>query len=236
VIDCIGLKSVFYGMADNNSSYLNSAKDYYERFSGFFNIDKTTLFFISSGGTVYGKSDGNLISESNNLNGYSPYAIANIEIEKIFASRANSVVIRGSNIFGETKRNRFHQGLITELFFSAIEKREIQIDSLDTVKDYIWIDDFINIIFKLFEINDVSGVFNIGTGTGKSTANLIDLIRKIVQDSGLNIEYGVNNGPRKSSDCILDPAKVLNTIQGFKFTDFNLALQKHWKSILMSRS
>jgi UDP-glucose 4-epimerase len=227
---------MFYGMTDNNSSYLNSAKDYYERFSEFFNKEKTTLFFISSGGTVYGKSDSSLISESNNLNGFSPYAMANIEIEKIFASRANSVVIRGSNIFGETKRNRFHQGLITELFFSAIEKRGIQIDSLDTVKDYIWIDDFINIIFELFEKNDLSGVFNVGTGTGTSTGNLINLIDHIVQDSGLHIEYSVNDGLRKSNDCILDPTKVLNTIRGYNFTDFNLALQKHWNSILMSRS
>ena len=223
-------------MTESSSSYLNSARDYYESFTEFFNKEKTTLFFISSGGTVYGKSDSSLISESNNLNGVSPYAMANIEIEKIFASRANSVVIRGSNIFGETKRNRFHQGLITELFFSAIEKREIQIDSLDTVKDYIWIDDFINILFELFEKNDLSGVFNVGTGTGTSTGNLINLIDKIVKDSGLHIEYSVNDGRRKSSDCILDPTKVLNTIRGYNFTDFNLALQKHWKSVLMSRS
>jgi UDP-glucose 4-epimerase len=235
VIDCVGLKKTFYGLTEDNSRILDCAKDYYEKFIKFFNYENSALYFISSGGTVYGSSVYSSISETHNLNGDSPYAKANIEIEKIINSRPKSIVIRGSNIFGEVRRNRFRQGLISELFHSALEKREIQIDSLSTVKDYIWIKDFISILVKMFEEKNLSGVFNVGTGFGTSTNSLINLTRNIVKNEGLNIEYLINDDFKKPYDSILDVSKVLNLIGGYKFIDLETALWEHWKSILMTK-
>jgi nucleoside-diphosphate-sugar epimerase len=236
VIDCIGLKRTFYGLTEENSEILDCSKDYYKRFIEFFNCEYSTLYFISSGGTVYGKSPNITVSEADNLNGRSPYAKANIEIEKIINSRPNSIVIRGSNIFGEEKRNRFHQGLISELFHSALKKRKIQIDSLSTVKDYIWVKDFVNIIVKLFYEKNVTGIYNIGTGSGSSTRSIINLTNHIVNDKGLNIDYVLNNDFKKPYDYILDSSKVLNLIGGYKFTDLETALREHWNSILKTRT
>ena len=230
IVDCIGVKN-FYGLANPNIKLLEQARTYYSEFIEYFSKCNSIIYFISSGGSIYGDFNKHAVSETNSLLGSTPYANANIEIEKIIQTSENSIILRASNIFGEIKRNKFKQGLVTELFYAAINGSTISIDSLETVRDYIYIEDFINILIKLFLIDKKSGLYNIGTGIGTKTRDLIDLVADMVSKEGL-----ILNPPQVPSSTVnkvnvLDNTKILNEIGSYEFLPLPNALEVTWDQI-----
>jgi len=142
------------------------------------------LIFCSSGGAVYGNLGNNLIDESHPKNPQSSYGIVKSMMEeyilyyqRLFGIKA--LILRPSNIYGLKMYDIGKQGLISTLIQNALEGASTQIwVPVDTSKDYLFIDDFIEALIGL-EKKEVFGIFNIAAERNYSIQEIITSIEEI---------------------------------------------------------
>lgn len=159
--------------------------------------------YFSSGGAIYGNSDHLPISESHDKNPISSYGIIKATIEqyiKLYNRQYNLdyLIIRPSNPYGPRQGHFIAQGVIsTFLRKSKSDEPFLIYGDGSSKKDYIFIDDFIEMTMQLVESNS-QGVFNIGSGFGTSLNEIITTINKITNKENKTIlseskSYDVDN-------------------------------------------
>ena len=126
------------------------------------------IVFTSSGGEVYGDAKKIPTPESYDPNPISPYGVAKLAVEKYLKAyerlyAISPLTLRLGNVYGPRQNPKGEAGVVA-IFTAAMLNREklyIHGDGKQT-KDYIFIDDVIDVVLKAFE-QDATGVFNIGT-------------------------------------------------------------------------
>ena len=113
------------------------------------------LIYLSSGGTVYGNQVMLPVNENTELKPSSIYGATKISIENYITilckqERIDLTIIRPSNVYGPRQLFKGAQGLIAALLEKAIKKQTITLfDNGHSVRDYIYIDDFVYAIYKI---------------------------------------------------------------------------------------
>lgn len=177
---------------------------------------KIRLVFFSSGGTVYGIKGG-VISENEPVAPISYYGLSKIQIEDLihfYHRRYNLsyLIIRPSNPYGPGQNLFGKQGLIAVILGKILKKETISIyGDGSTVRDYIYIDDFVYYVKELI-YNDIKNeTINIGSGVGTSINKILDIV-ELISGHKLNIE----NVPSRKDDVpkmILDTTRLHNFIR-----------------------
>ena len=198
-------------------------------------VDK---FVFSSSAAVYGTPSSTPVTENNPTNPESVYAETKLAVEKLLGSlsqntghRLRSVSLRYFNAAGASKDNKIgedwssSQNLVPRVMRALLEKDfklEIFGDDYPTpdgtcVRDYIHVEDLADAHARALDYLDSGGetlVCNIGTGSGTSVMQLIDLAEKI---AGQKVPYRIAG--RRAGD----PVSV--------FADVSLAEKKlGWKA------
>ncbi len=144
------------------------------------------VVFLSSGGTVYGIPETLPVPETHSMAPISSYGISKIMIEKYFAlfkhlHGLDYNVLRLSNPYGARQNPAGIQGAIP-VFLGKVAKGEpIQIwGNGEVVRDYVFIDDVIEGIYRAAAIGTSSAVLNLGSGTGYSLNTIVHTIGKVV--------------------------------------------------------
>lgn len=184
--------------------------------------------YFSSSASVYGDSDGKLVTEDHPKNPTNPYGRSKLMAEQIFKDAASAHGIRycllryfnvtaaaadGKN--GQRTNPAFH--LIHLAAQAAAGKRsEMKIFGTDLptadgtcVRDYIHVEDVADIhllaIKKMAE-SQASYEFNCGTGRGYSVREVLEMMKKV---SGS--DFRIVEAPRKSGDVatlLADPNRL----------------------------
>ncbi len=176
------------------------------------------IFFISSGGAVYGDSQQYIHGESDDLYPNSSYGIVKITIEKYLKLYnhlygINYLCLRLSNPYGAFHFSK-KQGLINIAIKKAINHEEFEVwGDGSNLKDYIYAEDVARIIFTLLRRGMCNQVLNIGSNKGYSVNEILKLIKTIIPS--LCIKY---REPR-SFDV---PKVILNTQAIIPYIDFEL--------------
>lgn len=190
------------------------------------------IVFVSSGGTVYGNTNYPYLplSESTPLTPRCSYGISKVTIEnyiQMYATlnKLNYTILRFANIYGPNASNRGLQGFIGTSLYNIKRDLPIKIWGTEKIpKDYLYIDDAVQAL--VCGANDY-GTYNVGSGIGLSTYDLLPVFRDITK-KGINIEYL----PKSPVDTgfILDSLKFRKT--GWKPTiNINEGVQRVWKSL-----
>jgi UDP-glucose 4-epimerase len=143
---------------------------------------RARLYFLSSGGTVYGVPTTPTIAETHSTNPVCAYGIHKLAIEKYLfllrhQNKVASIILRPSNIYGETQDQSKPLGAILHFARHAIDGTPIEIWGDGTVvRDYIHVDDVVAAILATMQYAGGENIFNIGSGHGIS---LNDLIRHL---------------------------------------------------------
>jgi len=151
------------------------------------------IVFLSSGGTVYGNSNANQISENHPLQPICSYGIVKIAIENylfMFNQLQNIEynILRVSNPYGPYQQHLGVQGVIPTFLTNALNDNPITVWGDGSVeRDYIYISDLIDACIKA-GVAMHNDVFNIGSGTLTSIRQIIDVIED-VSGKKLEIEY-----------------------------------------------
>lgn len=170
------------------------------------------LILLSSGGTVYGDAVNLPIAESHPTNPISPYGVTKLTLEKyayLFARThgLKFICARPANAYGEGQRPSMGQGFISTALASVLNSKPIDIYGENgTIRDYIHVRDVAAGISSMLEYGKVYETYNIGSGLGRSNADVVDVIRKIMNPIGYDVQV------RKLPERLFDvKANVLNS-------------------------
>lgn len=199
------------------------------------------LYYFSSGGTVYGNRYNNdeHIIEEEDKNPISFYGISKLFIEKMILlennrSKLNYVILRPSNLFGPGQNVKGNQGLIAVVLGKILNGEEVIIwGDGENVRDYIYIDDFINCISKLFRSNVNNEILNVGTGIGHSINDILSIITNISHHQ-VNVRYDKSRNVDVSSS-VLNTSKLLKYVD-VSFTSIEDGVLKFYKFLTNNNS
>lgn len=147
--------------------------------------DVKDIVYISSGGAVYGTRDNKPHEESDAVYPISSYGVVKVATEKYMMQYAQlyglrPLILRLSNPYGPYHCS-MKQGVINIAMTKALRNETLQIwgDGNDK-KDYIYVEDFVEILFKLLDKGVSNQVINIGSGTLLSVNEIANAVRKLV--------------------------------------------------------
>jgi UDP-glucose 4-epimerase len=152
------------------------------------------LVLVSSGGTVYGEALSLPITEDHPTRPISPYGVTKLTLERyafLFATMHGLKVIcvRPSNAYGEGQRPFMGQGFIATVIASAILGRAVTVfGEHGAIRDYIHVSDLACGIVAAMEGGEIGQTYNIGSGVGLSTMDVLDLITPLVKLKGYQLE------------------------------------------------
>lgn len=202
--EMIGENDIVVHLANStmpSTSEINRVKDVEEHISGTLSLleicraKKIKKFiFISSGGTVYGGDSRKKFKESDETNPKNSYGAIKISIEKYIGvfhhlHNLDYVILRLSNPYGRKFLTDKQLGAI-DIFLRRAQKNE-PIDIWgdgNNIRDYIHIEDVIDFLMIAVENESVSGIFNVGTGTGTSVNEVIKMIETTLKNE-IRVEY-----------------------------------------------
>jgi UDP-glucose 4-epimerase len=182
------------------------------------------VVYLSSGGAVYGKQEGDLDENSKTLP-FSPYGITKLSIERFleYARIKNDLqydIFRISNAYGPyLDKNNF--GVINTWLRHIVNGAEISVFGDGSIsKDYIYIDDVVeSLSLSLYSSITTSQIYNLSSGNAYSLNDLIEIIQDQVSEE--NIKFNSTEPSQSDNPYVrLDNTKIksirkLNKIGGF---------------------
>ena len=190
------------------------------------------IIYMSSGGTIYGDSDEDLINEDHALNPNCSYGIVKLAVEKYLMMYARlynfeSVVFRVSNPYGPWQGKVGLQGFVGTVLTKAINKEPIEVwGDGEVIRDYLYISDLICACMYVLNTN-ITGIFNIGSGVGYSINQIIKLVEEMTSNK-LEVSY-VQPREVDVKKVVLDIAKVKNELVWAPKINITEGLNKHYK-------
>ena len=140
------------------------------------------IIFASSGGTVYGETDGHYNKVTDPLNPICSYGVQKKVIESYLEFYGlyygiNYKIVRISNPYGIGQNPNKPQGVIPIFIYRLLLGQPITIyGDGNNQRDYIYMDDLIRALSKVAEYNGEQHIFNIGSGNAHTLHEIIDII------------------------------------------------------------
>jgi nucleoside-diphosphate-sugar epimerase len=155
-----------------------------------------TKIIYTSSMVVYGIPQINPVDELHSIAPQNLYALAKLVTEHFIKqfcekNKKNFIILRLSSVYGPW---RYQNRAIPVFIKSMISgKRPTIQGNGDTKRDYIYVEDVVDVIIKSLQGNR-SGIFNIGTGEPHSLNDLVETINKILHYSIIPI-YNLDATP-----------------------------------------
>lgn len=153
------------------------------------------IIYFSSGGTVYGNNGKEINSEDDRLCPVTYYGYSKLAMEEFLrvSSRIhpiNYLIVRPSNPYGMGQNLFGKQGLIAVALGKILQNQEIEIwGDGKVVRDYLHINDLSRAIGLLVSSDCKNEVFNIGSGSGKSVNDIVNIIHEVTgENTGLSFK------------------------------------------------
>ena len=209
--------------------YTKSIKDIQINFD-LFHIAKELsvkkIIFASSGGTVYGISKTQPISEENTTDPISTYGIVKLSSENILSNidYIDYYNLRISNIYGPLQFKDSKVGIISKILESIFDNKEFTIwGDGSIIRDYLYIEDLNNLFDLIINTEINKGTYNISSNYGVDINNLIKLCEKISKKK-MKIKYSKGR-PYDVPVNILDNSKIINNSIWKPKIDINEGIQ-----------
>lgn len=188
------------------------------------------IIFISSGGAIYGLSEKNHHHhhELENTFPISSYGVVKLTIEKYLFQYAHlygiqPLVLRLSNPYGKYHYSK-RQGISNVALYAAMTKDKFNVwGTGEGCKDYIYVEDFCDILLQLYRKSIHSMVLNVGSGCVLSLNEILYKIKAVVPDFSWNY---IEASKFDVSHFELDITNLQNIIGNYTFTPFEIGLSK----------
>lgn len=193
------------------------------------------VVFISSGGAIYGNPANLPITENSSTEPECSYGITKLTIEKYFSlfhhlHGLNYIILRPSNPYGSRQNPDGIQGAISVFLGRIAQGKSIEIwGDGNVIRDYIFIEDLIDGIYKAASSCTRSKIFNLGSGVGHSLNEIVDVMRRV---TGRQIQ--VVYQARRSFDipCVyLDIARAKKELSWEPAVSLETGIEKTWNFV-----
>ena len=182
------------------------------------------MIFVSS--YVYGNPKYLPINEKHPIEPHNPYTKSKYLAEQLCEFYAKNsdlkiIILRPFNIFGKTLPKDF---LISNLLKSIKTNEKITIINKDSRRDFLHINDFVDVILKIKDFDLKFEIFNVGSGKSYSFNEVIKKIEDISMER-LHLEYEENK-ENFIEEITADISKINNKIKWFPKISFDEGLKK----------
>ena len=189
------------------------------------------IVYMSSGGAVYGVCAGRVHSENDDVFPVSSYGVVKLAIEKYLMQYAQlfgvkPLIIRLSNPYGPYHYG-MKQGVINVALAKALKGERMDVwGAGDGLKDYVYVEDFVDILFALLRLNVSSEVINIASGQLLSVNDIVGEVRTLVPSF---VVRHVEADKFDASQFALDTTKLHQLIGDYKFCSIQDGMQKTYQ-------
>jgi UDP-glucose 4-epimerase len=158
---------------------------------------RVPLVLLSSGGCTYSSISNLGATEETLAAGVNEYGRTKLLLEHLLLeSGIPGTILRLGNVYGKSALPKKGQGVITHWLANLQNGEPITIyGSGDLHRDYIYIEDVCEAIYKCQEIASDGEVFNVGTGIGTTLKQLLNLVEVEMQ-----IEATIVFAPERPED------------------------------------
>ncbi|PLR29144.1 NAD-dependent epimerase/dehydratase family protein [Chimaeribacter arupi] len=191
------------------------------------------IIYVSSGGSIYGTSDS-AIKEDHQLAPVSFYGWMKEASESYlaYASRIHPefkyLILRPANVYGKYQKLDKIIGVTLKNAQRGIPMNIY--GDVNTKKDYIHIDDFCEIVYGLVSKNSWNEVYNIASGVGTSTKEILEYAQEI---TGKKISISIKN-PKMGdvSFNVLNVDKIKRALEKHSYISVREGMQDMYKYVL----
>ena len=186
------------------------------------------IVYSSSGGAIYGDYLQKVHNEEDAVYPKSSYGVVKLAVEKYLLAYSelygfNSLILRLSNPFGPYHYNP-KQGVINIAIRKALNNEKLQIwGDGNGIKDYIYIYDVCDVLFKLIDKGCFTGVFNVASGMALSVNDIVEQIQNEIPT--FTVEH-IDAALLDVQSFELDITKLRSALKGYKMTPFKDALHE----------
>ena len=176
-------------------------------------VDARHFYFLSSGGTVYGDSNGVVKDELSPLMPKSAYGVRNVVLEAIVRSasitfKIPSTILRVTSPFGPGQHLFRRRGLIQVLLDSSVSGETVYIRGNGyQVRDYIYSNDLCEMIYALKSGKDIPVVINMASGYSYSAREIVQRMEE--NDVYPSVEYIDDSKSFEVNDSLVSPRLIL---------------------------
>jgi UDP-glucose 4-epimerase len=190
------------------------------------------VVFLSSGGTVYGVTDGALVQEAAPLDPICSYGVVKVASEKYLGMYSRlyglrPLVLRPSNPFGPRQGHEGVQGFISTSLMRLRRGEPIEIwGDGSVVRDYVYVEDLALAAVLGIETSAV-GAANIGSGVGRSLSQVIATLSEVTGRTA-DVEYH----PGRAFDVphlVLSIERARESLGWNPTTPFEEGVAYHWQ-------
>ncbi|WP_243370841.1 NAD-dependent epimerase/dehydratase family protein [Geotalea sp. SG265] len=194
------------------------------------------VIFVSSGGTVYGKPLTLPIAENSPTDPECSYGITKLMIEKYLAlfkllHNLDYTIVRPSNPYGSRQNPNGIQGAISVFLGKVARNEPIEIwGDGEVVRDYVYIEDLAEGIYRAATKPTESRIFNLGSGTGYSLNEIVETIRTVTGRE-VQVEYK----PKRTFDVpriYLDIARARTELDWAPVVSLPAGIAKTWEFVM----
>lgn len=186
------------------------------------------IVYLSSGGAIYGNDGDRPHKETDDVFPISSYGVVKLAIEKYLMQYAilyglRPLILRLSNPYGPWHYS-MKQGVCNVALASALKGLLFSVwGDGESMKDYIFVEDFMQILFRLLEMSVCNEVINVGSGETLSVNTILSLVQKNVP----TFEWTNAEASRYDvSHFALDTSKLLALIGDYDFVPMEEGMRK----------
>lgn len=186
------------------------------------------IVYLSSGGAIYGNDGDRPHKETDDVFPISSYGVVKLAIEKYLMQYATlygmrPLILRLSNPYGPWHYS-MKQGVCNVALASALKGLPFSVwGDGESLKDYIFVEDFVRILFRLLEMSVHNEVINVGSGETLSVNTILSLVQKNVP----TFEWTNTEASRYDvSHFALDTSKLLALIGDYDFVPMGEGMRK----------
>lgn len=194
------------------------------------------VYFASSGGAVYGDSAVERHAETDALRPVSPYGIGKMTIEnelRRYRERfgLEHITFRIANAYGPGRFSDRGQGLIPiALRRIAAGEPVIQYGDGSMVRDYIYVDDLVDMIAQVADASPQHRVYNMGSGEGVTVRQVIECIARVT-GRAFDVVTAPAPTPRVRR-AVLDTSRFTREFGARRLTDLEAGIRATWSSLV----
>ncbi len=154
------------------------------------------IIFLSSvvlylSGNKQKLKEGDQIAPFLNIYNYSKYTMETLAEYYREKYLMPITVFRLANTYGPHQTTQKVPYLIPNLFKQGILDKEINVLNISPVRDWVFVDDVVEVLARELKING-GGLFNLGTGTGRSVGDVAKIVSSLTKSKVVNLNKKVN--------------------------------------------
>lgn len=202
---------------------------------------KCKSFLFASSAAVYGNTKKFPILENHQLKSESLYGFSKIINENQISNYKNKIkmnfkILRLFNVYGGNKFLEKNKGVISNWINSILKNKPLILDNKGRcVRDFIYIDDIIQIIERLLFIKKKKiEIYNIGSGNKTSLTSLFKTLKKVIQKKEKKYKFKIINRNLSPSqiEYSYSSNKKIKQLLNFKFTNLENGINNLINDIL----